>query len=288
MSGSATALSAIATPDWLHARLAEPGLLLFDASMPMAGAPPGTEQPLQVIPGARRFDYDQDICDPASPLPHTMPSAELFQAKLRALGLCAESTVVVYDNLGLYASPRAWWMLRAMGHDKTFVLDGGLPAWRAAGYEVDSAYAPPPPKPGDFVARPVANGFVDAAAVQAATEDPGCVLIDARSHSRFHGQEPEPRPGLRSGHIPGSCNLPFAQVLQGGHMKPVAELQQELKQLLGAQAEPERRLLTTCGSGVTACILTLAAYEAGYRNLSVYDGSWTEWGAASSGLPVAT
>lgn len=269
--------------DWLHEHLHDAGLIILDASVPPVV--PGFDSvnagdSLSVIPGARRFDYDREVCDPDSSLPHMMPTPAHFESAARQLGIDRDSAVVVYDDVGLYASPRAWWMFRAMGFDRVAVLEGGLPAWLAAGHPVTDSYASAQ-RAGDFTAEPRANLFCDAPRVLEALDSDDAVVLDARSAGRFAGRDPEPRPNARSGHMPGASNLPFAEVLDQGFLRPVTELRARLSAL----AQPEQCVITSCGSGITACVLTLAAYQAGYRELQVYDGSWAEWGQPSK-LPV--
>lgn len=264
--------------DWLAARLGTPGLVLFDASVAAHRAAPHR------IPGARPFDLDGPLSDHDAPAPHTMPTATAFTEALRALGLHDTDTVVVYDGAGLYSSARAWWMLRAMGFDRAVVLDGGLPAWTAAGHPVEDtgpAYEGPR---GSFTARPRPGLLVDSAAVAAALTDPAAAVLDARTRGRFAGTAPEPRPGLRPGHMPGALNLPFTELQRAdGLLRPATELRAAFETLTGDR----ERLYFSCGSGVTACVLALGATLAGYEDLAVYDGSWSEWGIPSA-LPVTT
>lgn len=270
---------------WLAENLGVDDLVVLDASVPpvVPGFTSINEQaPFKSIPGARRFDYDQQICKPNSSLPHMMPDAALFQEKVRALGINQDSMIVVYDDVGLYASPRAWWMLQAMGHKQVTVLNGGLPAWIAAGNDVGSTLSTNTAL-GDFIATPNDSLFCDFEAVLAATQDSTVDIVDARSAGRFAGTAPEPRPGCRSGHMPGALNLPFAKVLEDGHMRSKAEI----SELFDSLTSRDKTVVTSCGSGITACVLTLAASVAGYTKLSVYDGSWAEWGMPSK-LPVVT
>lgn len=258
--------------EWLAAHLGHPDLVVLDAHMQPPSAPASTA-PVVQIPGARRFDFDKKICAPDTDLPHMLPSAELFSAEVQALGIKSSSLIVVYDRLGIFSAPRAWWMFRAMGHTRVAVLDGGLPAWQAAGLSVEpeTAYAG---ARGDFVAQLQSGLFCDADTVAAELSSGRRPVLDARSAARFAGLEPEPRAGLRAGHMPGALNLPFGQLQQGGKMKSVADLQAEFAPVLAEQQAP----IFSCGSGVTACILALGAELAGYQGLTVYDGSWSEWG----------
>jgi thiosulfate/3-mercaptopyruvate sulfurtransferase len=264
--------------DWLAQRLGMPQLVLLDASV---GAYRGAGRR---IPGARPFDLDGDLSDHASPVPHTMPGARAFTEAVRDLGISGADTVVVYDAVGIYSSARAWWMLRAMGFDRVAVLDGGLPAWAAAGGAVEPSPAAYDGPRGDFTARPRPGPFADSGQVLAALADPVAAVLDARTRERFAGTAPEPRPGLRGGHMPGAANLPFG-ALQGsdGRMRPASQL----RAAFAAVAGDRRKLYFSCGSGVTACVLALGAELAGYRDLTVYDGSWSEWGMPSP-LPVVT
>lgn len=303
MSTHRQTLFPLATPvlcvDELEALRTDAGdsLVVLDASVPPVV--PGYESlndhrpgaAWQIIPGARRFDYDSVFCDPHTTLPHMMPSAERFEHEARALGLSNDSVIVVYDDAGLYASPRAWWMFKAMGHEEVAVLSGGLRAWLGSGRSVDTAdpqwragkqLSGEPYEVGDFTAKPQPSAFINSAEVLAALQGTQSKILDARSAARFLAQAAEPRPGVRGGHMPGSLNLPFPAVLNGAEFKPKAELEA----LLAEFAAKDERVITSCGSGLTACILTLAAHVAGYRKLSVYDGSWADWGSDQS-LPVA-
>lgn len=257
----------LVSPEWLASHLSE--VTVLDAS-------PAAARLARTIVGAPHFDIDGPLSKPDS-LPHTMPSPEQFEREVRQLGVRADSLVVVYDALGVWSSPRAWWMFLAMGHERVAVLDGGLPAWEAAGLPTVPPVGSVPA--GDFVARP-SGLFLDQAETLRALDDVGTVVLDARPAGRFTGDEPEPRPGLRGGHMPGSHNLPFAELQRDGRMLPPEELR---KRFAGYAAH---RLVFSCGSGVTACILALGATLAGRENLWVYDGSWSEWGLPD-GPPVA-
>lgn len=277
--------AAVVDVAWLAANLAAPNLIVLDASIPPVV--PGlnsvnAEGRFKAIPGARRFDYDKDVCKPDTSLPHMLPGPEIFERKVRALGVNADSALVVYDDCGMYASPRAWWMFRAMGHDNVAVLSGGLPAWIAAkqslaGALIDEAEA------GNFTADFRPHLVSDYRAVLEALENDTRRVLDARPPGRFRGVEPEPRPGLRGGHMPNAENLPFVRLLENGVMKPA----DELREIFAEFGAPERRLISSCGSGITACVIALAAHEAGLDDVSVYDGSWVEWGTPGH-LPVVT
>jgi thiosulfate/3-mercaptopyruvate sulfurtransferase len=199
---------------------------------------------------------------------------------MQKMGINAESAIVAYDNVGIYASPRAWWMFRAMGHEQVEVLDGGLPAWIQAGYKTVPQLKEKPTQRGNFISRPQDGMFVNSSDILQALKDKNFTVMDARSEGRFKGLEPEPREGLRGGHMPNAVNIPFANVLDDGVMKSGSKLQTMF------QEYKNKKMIFSCGSGVTSCILALAAEQTGYKNLSVYDGSWSEWGLTSSTLPV--
>jgi thiosulfate/3-mercaptopyruvate sulfurtransferase len=221
------------------------------------------------------------FCKPNSILPHMMPAQELFQQEARKLGINADSVVIVYDDVGLYASPRAWWMFRAMGHAQVAVLDGGLPKWIKEERGIIKQYDNS--RDGNFLANLDTGLFCDFEVVLKGLYEPGCQILDARSAGRFKGIDAELRPGVRPGHMPNAKNLPFPEGLSGGELKSAEELSDLFSQLI----EKDQKIITSCGSGITACILTLAATVAGYENLAVYDGSWAEWGLPSK-LPVVT
>ena len=273
----------IVSIQWLKEHLSEPDLIILDASLPKPKSNP-EDNPLAGIriAGARFFDIDHRFSDTSSSLPHMMPSAKHFNEEAGKLGINKSSFIVVYDNLGVYSGPRAWWMFRAMGHENVFVLDGGLPQWVAEGLPTEEI-TPGSYQPGDFNGSLKEGYFRTAEEVLHSIDEPDKLVLDARSAGRFEGTAPEPRQGLRGGHIPGSANLPFPDVVNDKVMKNVEELSILFDQLDAADKE----LIFSCGSGLTACIIGLAADLAGHKKLSVYDGSWSEWGQPSE-LPVVT
>ena len=270
------AVAPLVSTAWLAEHLGEPRVRVVDVSwhMPDSGRDPEAEFEDSHIPGAVFFDLDANSAQD-TPLPHMLPTAEEFGRSMSALGLSNDDTIVVYDSSGVNLSaPRAWWMFRVMGHEAVAVLDGGFGKWTAEGRPVERGNATP--EPGKFVARLDAGRVASMAQVQEITSAGDIQVVDARSPGRFEGTEPEPRPGLRSGHIPGSRNVHFRSLVRvDGTLRPAAELRQLFE---AAGVDITRPVVASCGSGVTACTIVHALEVLGQREARVYDGSWSEYG----------
>ncbi len=275
---------ALVDADWLLGHLTHPGLRILDASWYL---PPNAPDARAVfaeghIPGARFFDIDA-ASDPESTLPHMLPTAARFSAFAGALGIGPDTRVVVYDQQGLFSAPRAWWMFRVFGHDAVHVLDGGLPAWREAGGPVESG-EPSPALPAPFRARLRALRVRGLGDMLDNLNGGRELVLDARAAARFAGSAPEPRPGMASGHIPGARSVPYADMLANGRMKAPEDLR---ARFAAAGADGARPIVTSCGSGMTAAVLTLGLAVAGLPEGALYDGSWSEWGSIPE-TPKAT
>ena len=275
---------ALVSTDWLASHLSAPDVKIVDASwyLPMAQRDAKAEYDSRHIPGAVFFDLD-DICDSDTDLPHMLPSPEKFSSRVRKLGIGDGHHVVVYDAAGIFSSPRVWWMFRAMGHTRVSVLDGGLPKWLAENRPTDDMASHNQAR--HFTPRANALLCCDRQAVEENLTSKRAQLVDARGKPRFDGSEPEPRAGLRAGHIPDACNVPFGALLsEDGTLKPADQLQ---KVFASAGVDLSQPIITSCGSGVTAAILSLALAVIGHQENTLYDGSWAEWGACAD-LPIET
>lgn len=266
--------------EWLAKNMDAENLVILDATMPKVTWEKNIFENKDIqIPNARYLDIKNVFSDTSAIYPNTMLSAKKFQEQARLLGIKKDSAIVVYDTIGIYTSPRVWWMFKAMGHNNIAVLDGGLPEWINNGFptEQEKHYSI---SKGNFTANYDENFFSNYNKVLSLLNDKTTVILDARSNDRFMGLVDEPREGLRVGHIPNSKNLPYANLLVNGKFNE-SNAQRTLKELV----QNKNNVIFSCGSGITACILALGAEMAGIDNLSVYDGSWTEWGSLHK-LPI--
>lgn len=257
--------SPLVSVEWLKDHLNDENLVLLDSTwfLPKSQRSGKDEYKQNHIPGAVFFDYDNEACDHSSLLPRMMPTAQAFDDVVQNLGCHKDSVIIIYDNNGMFSSPRAWWMFKAMGAQQVAVLDGGLIAWQAAGHSTCDKLATP--TKGDFESKIRPNAFVDADFVLERLNSKSHVIIDARSKERFD-----------QAHMPGAKNLHYQDVLRNGKVRPL----HELKVLLKNHIPPQQTTTFSCGSGVTACILALCAELCGIHDISVYDASWSEWGAS--------
>ncbi len=274
---SGPAVPPLVSTDWLAARMETGNVRVLDGSwyMPAQGRDAKAEFEVSHVRGATFFDIDA-IADRTRGLPHMLPTPQAFADAVGALGISNADVVVVYDGAGIFSAPRVWWTFRVFGHDRVAVLDGGLPKWRREGRPTESGPEKLRKVPFEASFRP--ELVRDFAAIAANLASHAELVLDARSEGRFRGIEPEPRPGLKSGHIPGSRNLPFQALIdpQTGTMRPTAELSRIFAAAGMTQGQP---VATSCGSGLTAAILAFGLHLAGHKDAAVYDGSWSEWGA---------
>jgi thiosulfate/3-mercaptopyruvate sulfurtransferase len=274
----------LVSTEWLHAHLKDPDLRILDGSyyLPQMGRDPRAEYDAAHVPNARFFDID-DVADHGSDLPHMVPPVEKFMSRMRAMGVGDGHQVVVYDGMGLFSAARVWWLFKLMGQNNIAVLDGGLPKWQAEGRPVEDL--PPVIRDRHMTVRRQNHMVKDVTQVSAASKLGDYEIIDARSPGRFRGEEPEPRAGLRPGHIPGSKNVCFKDLLNADQtMKNPVEIRQIFE---AAGVDCNKPAITTCGSGVTAAVLSLGLERIGKTDHSLYDGSWSEWGMFPT-VPVAT
>ena len=274
----------LVSTQWLAAHLKDPDLRVLDASWYLPGSKrdPFAEYQAAHIPGARFFDLD-DVSDHRSDLPHMVPPVEKFMSRMRAIGVGDGHQIVVYDGSGLFSAPRVWWLFKLMGQMDIAVLDGGFPKWQAEGHPVEDL--PPILRDRHMMVRRQNQMVKDVTQVSAASKLGESEIVDARSPGRFYGKDPEPRPGLRAGHIPGSKNVFYKDLLKADEtMKSPDEMRQVF---LEAGVDLDKPVITSCGSGVTAAILSLGLTRMGKTDHSLYDGSWTEWGMFPT-LPIAT
>ena len=274
----------LVSTEWLASHMRDPDLRILDGSiyLPGSGRDAKAEYDAGHIPGARFFDID-DISDSRSDLPHMAPPIEKFMSRLRAMGVGDGHQVVVYDGAGLFSAARVWWLFKLMGQNDVAVLDGGLPKWVAEGRDLEDM--PPIVRDRHMTVRRQAHLVKDVTQVSAASKLRDQEIIDARSAGRFRGEEPEPRPGLRAGHIPGSKNVHYASLLNDDQTMKSPEETRAIFEAAGVDLS--KPAITTCGSGVTAAILSLAMARMGKDDHSLYDGSWSEWGMFPT-VPVAT
>ena len=267
--------------NWLQQNINQPNLVILDATMKKVTWKKNEfVNSNKCIPNARFFDIKNIFSDTSSSFPNTMLSADEFEEQAQLLGINKETAIVVYDTIGIYTSPRVWWMFKSMGHDNIAVLDGGFPEWISNDFptEIETKFKG---ERGDFEAIYHSDYFSNKDDVLHTVSDKTKVIIDARSEDRFLGTTPEPREGLRSGHIPTSLNLHYDDLLVNGKLRDNEYLQRKFQEIINK----EDNVIFSCGSGITACILALGAELSGYKNGSVYDGSWTEWGSLHE-LPI--
>jgi len=274
----------LVSTDWLAQHLKDPDLRVLDASwyLPDAGRDPKAEYAAAHIPGARFFDIDE-ISDQRSDLPHMAPPPEKFMSRMRAMGVGDGHQVVVYDGAGILSAPRVWWLFRLMGHADVAVLDGGLPKWQSEGHPVEDME--PVIRDRHLTARFQNQMVRDVTQVSHASKLGSTQIVDARATARFRGEAPEPREGLRSGHIPGARNVPYTDLLNPD--KTLKSANDARAIFTAAGVDLTKPIITSCGSGITAAILGLALERIGHDSWSLYDGSWAEWGMFPT-VPVAT
>ncbi len=269
-------MNPLVTTSWLAGRLRDPGVVILDATLPPVGVTPPVDTRARYlanhIPGAIFFDIE-DLSDRSTPLPHMLPAPEVFSRSMSALGIGDEMDILIYEQEGVFSGPRAWWMLKTFGAPHVYLLDGGLRAWIEAGLPTDSGEVHRAPV--SFQAKLEPDAMKDFSQMQQMIAVHAQVL-DARSSGRFAGNLPEPRPGISSGHMPGATSIPFTELVEKGRLKPV----EELRRIFAAKGvDLKQPITTTCGSGVTAAVIAFGLELAGAKQVSLYDGSWAEYGA---------